>query len=30
VLRGFWWNGISVSGPFGQPGQYIKKDGGRL
>jgi hypothetical protein len=24
-LRGFWWYGISVSGPFGQPGQYIKK-----
>ena len=26
-LRGFWWYGISVSGPFGQPGQCIKKDG---
>ena len=25
ALRGFWWYEISVSGPFGQPGQYIKK-----
>ena len=25
VSSGFWWYGISVSGPFEQPGQYIKK-----
>jgi len=30
ALRGFWWYGISVSGPFEQPGQYIKKSWGLI
>ena len=30
ALRGFWWYGISISGPYGQPGQYIKKSWGPI
>ena len=30
ALRGSWWYGISVSGPFGQPGQHTKKNLGSI
>ena len=29
-IRCFWWYMISVSGPFGQPGQYMKKSWGPI